>query len=91
MKDKNPQSKKQKKKKNALILCRDGNQFWTTQKQFWQWTREGVVRKTEDSPLTGCFVRDDEEKMIVIGSTILNMACPNHLREQIAQRRLGSF
>ena len=28
-----------KAKKNALVLCHDGSQFWTTQKQFWQWVR----------------------------------------------------
>lgn len=79
---------KKKLKRNALIVCRDGDQFWTTQKQFWQWARTGVVRKTGDGPLTGFFVREDEEKMIVLGNTILNLACPNHLSEQRAQVRL---
>ena len=78
------------KKRNALVVCRDSNQFWTTQKQFWKWVREGVILKTADNPLKGCFIRADEEKMIVVGNTILNLACPNHLQEQRAQSRLGT-
>lgn len=80
--------KVKKKKNNALILCHDHNQFWTTQKQFWQWVREGLVKKTGDGPLTGQFTRRDEEKAVVIANTILNLGCPNHLREALAQRRL---
>jgi uncharacterized Zn finger protein len=79
--------KKKQQKKNALVLCRDGGKFWTTQKQFWQWAKTGVVIKTGDKPLTGIFVREDEEKMVVIASTVLNLSCPNHLREAISQRR----
>ena len=72
-----------------MIICHDNNRFWTTQKQFWQWTREGVVVKTGDAPLTGRFVREHEEKMIILANTVLNLACPNHLREVLYQRRLG--
>lgn len=87
-------SKKQKinpkkQKKNALILCRDGNRFWTTQKQFWQWVREGVIVKTGDAPLNGSLVRKDEEKMVVLANTVLNLSCPNHLREALSQRRFA--
>ncbi len=78
---------KKLKKKNALIVCQDSNQFWTTQKQFWQWMREGKVVKVGDGPLTGRFVREDEEKMVVLANTVLNLACPNHLREVMSQRR----
>ena len=84
----NPKQGK-KQKKNALIVCRDNNQFWTTQKQFWQWVREGAVVKTGDGPLRGDLVRRDEEKMIVLANTVLNLACPHHLSEALAQRRLG--
>ena len=81
--------KKTKQKKNALVICRDKNTFWTTQKQFWQWVREGTVVKTGDSPLTGDLVRVDEDKMVVLANMVLNLACPNHLSEALAQRRLG--
>ncbi|MGI9104981.1 MAG: hypothetical protein ACR2G4_01885 [Pyrinomonadaceae bacterium] len=81
-------SKKEKKRKNALIVCRDAKRFWTTQKQFWQWIREGVVVKTGDAPLTGALVRDHEELMVVLSNTVLNLACPNHLRESLQSRRL---
>jgi hypothetical protein len=86
--------KKQKKKVNrkkrtALIICRDANQFWTTQTQFWQWFREGVVIKLNDKPLTGAFVRENEEMLVVLSHTVLNIANPNHLREALSARRIG--
>ena len=76
-----------KKKKNAVVVCRDMKSFWTTQKQFWQWVREGVVVKTQDFPLTGSFVRDHEELMVVLSNTVLNLACPNHLSEVLQTKR----
>ncbi len=83
------EKKKQKKKRTALIVCRDRKQFWTTQAQFWQWVREGVVVKMNDGPLEGAFVREDEEKMVVLSNTVLNLAHPNHVREALAARRMG--
>ena len=82
-------NKQKKQKKNALVICPDKNRFWTTQKQFWQWIREGVIVKTDDSPLTGNLVRENEDKMVVLANTVLNLTCPNHLHEALAQRRLG--
>ena len=79
-----------RKKKNALILCSDGKEFWTTHNQFWQWVRESVVIKAGDNPLQGKFVRADEEKNVIICNTVLNLACPNHLREAIYSRRFRS-
>lgn len=81
---------KKKKKKTALVICRDRKQFWTTQSQFWQWTRDGVVVKLKDSPLTGTFSREHEELMVVFSNTILNLAHPNHLREALLSRRIGT-
>lgn len=81
--------KKQKKKRTALVICRDRKQFWTTQTQFWQWVREGVVVKTQDSPLTGAFSREHEELMVMLSNTVLNLAHPNHVREALASRRIG--
>lgn len=91
MENQNHNIKPKKQKKNALILCRDSNRFWTTQKQFWQWVREGVVVKTADKPLTGGFVRENEEKMVVVANTVLNLSCPNHLREALSQRRFAHY
>ncbi len=76
-----------RKKKNALIICQDGSEYWTTQNQFWQWVRENIVTKAGDNPLTGKFVRANEEKTVVISNTVLNLACPNHLREALYSRR----
>jgi len=82
-------NKKKKKKKTALVICRDRKQFWTTQAQFWQWAREGVITKTSDHPLTGTLRRENEELMVVLSNTVLNLAHPNHLREALASRRVG--
>jgi len=86
---KKTQKKKTKKKKTALVVCRDRKEFWTTQKQFWQWVREGVVVKTSDQPLTGAFLREYEELMVLVSNTVLNLAHPNHMREALASRRIA--
>ena len=79
--------KKRRKKKTALVVCRNRKEFWTTQTQFWQWVREGTVVKTGDAPLTGGFVRENEELMILLSNTVLNLAHPNHIREAMMSRR----
>lgn len=81
--------KKKKKKKTALVVCRDRKEFWTTQTQFWQWVREGVVTKTGDKPLTGAFNREHEELLVLLSNTVLNLAHPNHMREALLSRRVG--
>ena len=81
--------KKTKKKKTALIICQDKKQFWTTQAQFWQWARDGVIVKTGDQPLTGLFKREHEELMVLLSNTVLNLAHPNHMREALLSRRIG--
>ena len=81
--------KKKKKRKTALVICRDRKEFWTTQTQFWQWVREGVVMKTGDQPLTGTFNREHEELMVLLSNTVLNLAHPNHMREALLSRRIG--
>ena len=78
-----------RKKRTAQVVCRDGKQFWTTQAQFWQWVRDGVVVKTGDKPLSGAFVREAEELDVILGNTVLNLARPNHLREALLSRRIG--
>ena len=78
-----------KKKRTAQVVCRDGRSFWTTQAQFWQWVRDGVVLKTGDRPLAGSFVNEAEELNVILGNTVLNLARPNHLREAMLSRRIG--
>jgi hypothetical protein len=80
---------RKKRKKTALVVCRDRKEFWTTQTQFWQWVREGVVRKTGDNPLCGTFAREHEELMVTLSNTVLNLAHPNHIREALVSRRFG--
>jgi hypothetical protein len=76
-----------RKKKNALIVCHDGNEFWTTQSQFWQWVRDRVIYKESDFPLKGKFFRANEEKTVIIRNSLLNLAYPNHLREVVHSHR----
>ncbi len=89
-KKKPTKDKKKKKRRTALVICKDRKQFWTTQAQFWQWVREAVVVKTADAPLTGTFVRENEELMVVLSNTVLNLARPNHLREAMLSRRIAT-
>jgi hypothetical protein len=86
---KTTKKKKAKKKKTALVVCRDRKEFWTTQAQFWQWARDGIVTKTQDNPLTGTFNREHEELMVLLSNTVLNLAHPNHMREALLSRRIG--
>ncbi len=83
------EKKSKKKKRNALVVCRDGKEFWTTQKQFWQWVREGVVAKCGESPLAGRFQREHEELLVVVSRTVLDLGHPEHMREALQARRLG--
>lgn len=59
-------SAKRKSKKTARIVCANTNEFWTTQKQFWQWVREGLVDVTGQNPLTGRFAGRREKLMIMV-------------------------
>jgi len=89
MNQKKEKKKKLKKKKTALVICRDRKEFWTTQTQFWQWVREGIVVKTNDRPLTGAFQREHQELLVLLSNTVLNLAHPNHMREALVSRRMG--
>src|SRR5260370_24063223 len=86
---KSAKKKKVKKKRTALVICRDRKEFWTTQTQFWQWVREGIVTKTGDQPLTGLFKREHQELLVVLSNTVLNLAHPNHMREALLSRRIS--
>jgi hypothetical protein len=81
--------KKTKKRKTALVICRDRKEFWTTQTQFWQWVREGVIEKTGEQPLTGRYKREHDELMVLLSNTVLNLAHPNHMREALLSRKIA--
>lgn len=88
IKEKKRKAKEQRKrKKNAMVLCKDGRTYWTTQAQFWQWVRDNVVVKIGDGPLQGKFLRENEEFNVVLSNTVLNLRCPNHLHEALMSRR----
>ena len=52
------------------------------------WMHHGVIVKT-DEPLTGAFSREHEELMVLVSSTVLNLAHPNQMREALFSRRMG--
>lgn len=76
-----------KRKRNALVISQNDTKFWTTQSQFWQWVRELKVEKVKDNPLTGRFIVADEESMVVLSNTVLNLNNRNHINEVLASRR----
>jgi len=63
-----------KAKKTARIICANDNEFWTTQKQFWKWVREGLVDVTGQRPLTGRFAGKREKLLVMIRHVILDNA-----------------
>jgi hypothetical protein len=70
-----------KAKKTARIVCANENEFWTTQRQFWQWVREGLVDVTGQHPLTGRFGGKREKLLVMIRHVVLDKGSPNHKRE----------
>lgn len=84
---KKEQKKLRRKKKNALIICRNGKEFWTTQDQFRQWVRENVVANVRHNPLRGEFIKENEETAVVLANTILNLAHRTHLHEALYSRK----
>jgi len=87
-KEKDKKQVQKKRKRTARILCKDRREYWTTQAQFWQWVRDLKVVKLQHNPLTGKFVNQDEETLVVINNAILNIQNPNHLRETVLSRKL---
>ncbi|HEY7545238.1 MAG TPA: hypothetical protein VID27_10165 [Blastocatellia bacterium] len=65
-------------KKTARIICTNDNEFWTTQKQFWSWVREGLVDVTEQHPLTGRFGGRREKLLVMVRRIILDNGSPQH-------------
>ena len=72
---------KRSAKKTARIVCANDNEFWTTQKQFWQWVREGLVDVTGQHPLTGRFAGKREKLLVMVRHVILDKSNPNHKQE----------
>jgi hypothetical protein len=72
---------KKRAKKNARIVCANDNEFWTTQKQFWTWVREGLVDVTGQRPLTGRFAGKRERLLVMVRHVILDNANPIHKQE----------
>ncbi|HET9531519.1 MAG TPA: hypothetical protein VFQ92_14270 [Blastocatellia bacterium] len=69
------------RKKSARIVCANNNEFWTTQKQFWQWVREGLVDVVSQHPLTGRFGGKREKLLVMVRHVVLDNACPEHKQE----------
>jgi hypothetical protein len=67
-----------KLKKNARVVCAGDSVFWTTQKQFWAWVREGIVTYKSDGPLTGKFEGRREKLLVTINHVVLDESVPEH-------------
>ena len=73
------------------MICRDRKQFWTTQTQFWQWVREGIVTKTGEQPLTGLFSREHKELMVFVEQHGSEFGAPeSHARGALVPARGNS-
>ena len=70
-----------KAKKTARIVCANDNEFWTTQRQFWQWVREGLVDVTGQYPLSGRFAGKREKLLVMVRHVILDKGSPHHKQE----------
>lgn len=70
-----------KLKKTARIVCSNENEFWTTQRQFWKWVKEGLVDVTGQNPLTGRFAGRREKLLVMVRHVILDSGSPNHKQE----------
>jgi hypothetical protein len=73
-----------KTKKTARIVCANENEFWTTQRQFWKWVREGLVDVTGQNPLTGRFAGKREKLLVMIRHVILDNASASHKQEVLS-------
>jgi len=74
--------------RNARVVCSRGGEFWTTQKQFWAWVRQGLIVITGERPLTGCFRGRREHLLVLLGHTVLDLGCPEHLEDALRSRRM---
>ncbi len=59
-------------------MCANRNEFWTTQKQFWTWVREGIVTQTGDDPLTGKFEGRRDKLIVMVNHILLDDSVPEH-------------
>jgi hypothetical protein len=60
------------------VVCAGHNEFWTTQKQFWTWVREGIVTQTGERPLTGKFEGRREKLLVMVNHILLDDSAPEH-------------
>ena len=65
-------------KKTARVVCANDNVFWTTQKQFWTWVREGIVTYKSDDPLTGKFEGRRDKLIVLVRHLLLDESVPEH-------------
>jgi len=73
-------------KRSAKVICRGGC-VWVSPKQFWRWVRGGIVEYVSEPPLTGRFYGERENFLVSVRHTLLNIACPEHMRTVLLSRR----
>ena len=75
------QRPKPRQRKTARVVCANHNEFWTTQKQFWDWVRDAIVTQTGDNPLTGRFEGRREKLIVMVNHVLLDNSVPEHKAE----------
>lgn len=62
--------------------------YWTTAAEFWSWQKQGLIVKTGDNPLTGVWVDNVPQRLVLIDHMILDRSCPSHLSEVLESRKV---
>jgi hypothetical protein len=73
-----PSARAARQKKTARVVCAGNSTFWTTQRQFWRWTREGLVTYVSDNPLTGKFEGRRDKLIVKVKNILLDDSAPEH-------------
>jgi hypothetical protein len=66
-------------KRSARVMCKE-RCFWITPKQFWAWVHDDIIDFVGERPLTGKYRGHNRDFLVRLENTILDAACPEHLR-----------
>ena len=65
-------------RKSARIWVNGGKCYWVSAKQFWGWVLDGILVLKGENPLEGQYKGREEDLLVTLNRTILNVACPEH-------------
>lgn len=86
--DRRKQTRKEgiSRKKNALVIFKDGKEYWTTQNQFWQWVREKLIIKAGDNPLRGNYIMPNKINTAHEKDKIPSLTSLNHTQQSFVKK-----